>query len=127
MGGRFWIGVVLLVCLLLAGFFVHTTLTDGQDQMVQLVAQAESFAHNNNMPLAHQSAQHAYTLWQQRFEVLASIADHEPLDETEATFRQLLAFGKEADTEEFCASCARLIAGIESIAQAHQLAWWNIL
>lgn len=127
MGGRFWIGIVLLICLLATGLWVSFTLTSSQEEMAQLAQQAEDYAHNGHMQQSQQSAQQAYSLWQQRFQALAAIADHEPLDEVEAQFRQLLAFVEEQDTEEFVASCARLIAGIRAIAQAHTLTWWNIL
>lgn len=127
MGGRFWIGVVLLVLLLSAGLFISGTLTDSQQQLQALVEEAKSLAHQGNMTAAEQAAQNAYALWRSRCHLLAAIADHEPLDSAEADFQALLAFGKEKDTEEFSASCARLAAGIEAIAQAHELTWWNIL
>ena len=127
MGGRFWIGIILLLCLLITGLFINFSLYNSQEQMAQLTQQAEQYAHEAKMPQAKQAAQQAYNLWQQRFPALAAIADHEPLDEVDATFRQALAYASEQDTEEFSACCARLIAGIRAITQAHTLSWWNIL
>ncbi|MBP0962889.1 MAG: DUF4363 family protein, partial [Oscillospiraceae bacterium] len=72
-------------------------------------------------------AQQAYAIWREKWEGLAAIADHAPLDEAEATFQELLAFGRTGENEEFCASCSKLMSGVVAIDQAHQLAWWNIL
>ena len=127
MGGRFWIGVVLLIVLLSAGLVLSSTLTENQQQVQALVDEAKSLAHQGDMAAAEQTAQNAYALWQSRCHLLAAIADHEPLDAAEADFQSLLAFAKEMDAEEFSAGCARLAAGIEAIAQAHELTWWNIL
>ena len=127
MGGRFWIGIILLLCLLITGLFINISLCNSQEQMAQLAKRAEQFAHSGNMSEAKEFTQQAYGLWQQRFQALAAIADHEPLDEVEATFRQALAYSEDQNAEELSASCARLVAGIRAIAQAHALSWWNIL
>lgn len=127
MGGRFWLAIVLLVLLLIGGLLLSDMLDQKQAHMSQLLEQAESLAHTQNIEKAGILAQEAYDFWQQRWKLLAAVADHEPLDEVEATFREMLSFAKEEDTEEFSACCSRLIAGIMAISQAHELSWWNIL
>lgn len=127
MGGRFWLGIILLVFLLISGLLLSAVLSQKQAHMTDLLNQAKTLAHNQSMEKAGAIAREAYEIWQQRWKLLAAIADHEPLDAVEAAFQEMLAFAKEADTEEFSASCGRLISGITAISQAHELAWWNIL
>lgn len=127
MGGRFWFGVALLCVLLVAGLLLSGILTLDQQRITGLLEQAEAFAYENNMDSAVAFAQQAYDLWKQKWAGLAAIADHTPLDAAEAAFRELLAFGKTGENEEFCASCGKLISGVAAIGQAHELAWWNIL
>lgn len=127
MGGRFWFGIALLCVLLTAGLLLSGILTIDQQRITGLLEQAEAFAYENNMSSAVTFVQQAYDLWKQKWEGLAAIADHSPLDDTEATFRELLAFGRTGENEEFCASCGKLISGVVAIGQAHQLAWWNFL
>ena len=125
--GRFWLGALILVALLLLGLWIgratgwtHETIS----KMLDLAAE-QVMAGDTAEGLA--TAQAARRRWHGGRNATAAIADHAPMDEIDGLFAQLEIYGQLRSPMELAAVCARLSALVSAMGEAHQLTWWNLL
>ena len=124
---RFVLGIVLLVLVL--ALCVTTTLG-----MKAIHAPAETnlekatrLALEDNMDAAISLAMDAYSRWQKFQNLTAVFADHNPMDDTERLFRQMLVYAQAKEAPHFAACCSELSAMLKAMYEAHGFSLKNIL
>lgn len=120
MNGRFWIGVIVLVLLLaltagISWFFQHQYLPIAQD--LELAARQ---GMDNGMLLARS----AHQSWQHCRRLTAALLDHEPMDEIDRLFCQILYCKEPKDFPPLCAQAAELL---HALGDSELPSWWNLL
>jgi hypothetical protein len=76
---------------------------------------------------AAEAAEEAYENWQEKWHFSGAFADHEPMEEIDALFSQLLPYLAARDRVSFSAACRELARQVEAVGDAHGLNWWNLL
>ena len=95
--------------------------------VTQQLQQAAEAAHSGETARAILLAQQAGDLWNDRWGVMALVADHEPMDEIDGLFAQIVFFAHARDGQQLGACCARVAELVEAMAEAHALSWRNVL
>ena len=124
---RMYIGIVLLLFLLVAGIllafvfdFIHTPLSD------TLYAAAEA-ALADDWPKATALMTQASEEWDKLRHFTATLADHEPLEQTDALFARLRVLSAARERVDFAAACVELAQQATALAQSQALTWWSFL
>lgn len=124
---RFVLGIVLLVLVL--ALCVATTLG-----MKAIHAPSETnlekatqLALEDNMDAAISLAMDAYDRWQKFQKLTAVFANHNPMDDTERLFRQMLIYAQAEEAPHFAACCSELSAMLKAMYEAHGFSLKNIL
>lgn len=124
---RFILGIVLLVLAL--ALCVSTTLG-----MKAIHAPAETalteaarLALDGQMDAAVPLSTEAYNRWQKYRSLTAAFADHNPMDDTERLFREMLVYAKTEEIPHFAACCSELSAMLKAMYEAHEFSLKNIL
>ena len=124
---RFILGLVLLILVL--AFAVGTSLgmkaihAPGETALTQ----AAQLALEGDMEQALPLAQKAYDRWQKYRGITAAFADHNPMDDTERLFREMLVYAKTDEVPHFAACCTQLSAMLRAIYETHSFSLKNIL
>lgn len=124
---RFVLGIVLLVLVL--ALCVATTLG-----MKAIHAPSETnlekatqLALEDNMDAAISLAMDAYDRWRKFQKLTAVFANHNPMDDTERLFRQMLIYAQAEEAPHFAACCSELSAMLKAMYEAHGFSLKNIL
>ena len=124
---RFILGIVLLVLVL--ALCVSTTLG-----MKAIHAPAETalteaarLALDGQMDAAVSLSTKAYNRWQKYRNLTAAFADHNPMDDTERLFREMLVYAETEEIPHFAACCSELSAMLKAMYEAHEFSLKNIL
>lgn len=124
---RLWVGICILAVILILGVTV-TCYTDSiQAHMIHHIRLAEDAAQVGQWENAAGMLFRARGYWIQRQHLVASVSDHEPIEEAESLFAQLEIYLKAKDVTAFSACCAALRTTVRAIGEAHGVNWWNIL
>lgn len=124
---RFIVGLVLLILVL--AFSVGTSIgmkaihAPGEAALTQ----AAQLALADNMEQAIPLAQQAYGRWQKYRGITAAFADHNPMDDTERLFREMLVYAQTGEVPHFAACCTQLSAMLKATYEAHGFSLKNIL
>ena len=124
---RGWIGVGLLAVLLVTGLLVTWFMDRTHTNISEELERAAGFAMAGDWEEAAESAEEAYEDWQDSWHFSAAFADHEPMEEIDALFSQLLPYLAARDRVSFSAACRELARQVEAVGDAHGLNWWNLL
>ena len=124
---RGWIGAGLLAGLLILGLLVTWFMGRTHTGISEELELSARFAIAGNWEEAEESAEEAYEDWQDSWHFSAAFADHEPMEEIDALFAQLLPYLLNQDAVSFSAVCRELARQVEAIGDAHNLNWWNLL
>ena len=124
---RGWIGAGLLAGLLILGLLVTWFMGRTHREISEELELSARFAIAGNWEEAEESAEEAYEDWQDSWHFSAAFADHEPMEEIDALFAQLLPYLLNQDAVSFSAVCRELARQVEAIGDAHNLNWWNLL
>ncbi len=89
--------------------------------------QAAELAMEGNMEQAIPLAQKAYARWQKYRNVTAAFADHNPMDDTERLFREMLIYAEAGETPHFAACCAQLSTMLKATYETHGFSLKNVL
>ena len=124
---RFILGIVILVLAL--ALCVSTTLG-----MKAIHAPAETalteaarLALDGQMDAAVSLSTKAYNRWQKYRNLTAAFADHNPMDDTERLFREMLVYAETEEIPHFAACCSELSAMLKAMYEAHEFSLKNIL
>ena len=124
---RFILGLVLLILVLV--FAVGTSLgmkaihAPGETALTR----AAQLALEGDMEQALPLAQKAYDRWQTYRGITAAFADHNPMDDTERLFREMLVYAASREEPHFAACCTQLSAMLKAIYETHSFSLKNIL
>lgn len=124
---RFILGLVLLILVL--AFAVGTSIgmkaihAPGETALTQ----AAQLALEGDMEQAIPLAQKAYDRWQTYCGITAAFADHNPMDDTERLFREMLVYAETDEVPHFAACCTQLSAMLKAIYETHSFSLKNIL
>ncbi len=91
------------------------------------LTQAAQLALEGNMEQAVPLAQKAYHRWQKYRSITATFADHNPMDDTERLFREMLVYAEAGEEPHFAACCTQLSAMLKATYETHSFSLKNIL
>ena len=124
---RTWIGIGILVVLLLTGIFVTLYTADVQDRNARLLSESRDAAAVGQWEKAAGKYFQARELWEKNRKALASVVDHEPMEEADSLFSQLEVYLKARDPVAYCSCCASLEVFARAIGESHSVSWWSLL
>ena len=82
---------------------------------------------SGDMEQAVPLAQDAYTRWQKYRSITAAFADHNPMDDTERLFREMMVYAETDEVPHFAACCTQLSAMLKATYETHGFSLKNIL
>ena len=91
------------------------------------LTQAAELALSGDMERAVPLAQDAYTRWQKYRSITAAFADHNPMDDTERLFREMMVYAETDEVPHFAACCQQLSAMLKATYETHGFSLKNIL
>ena len=124
---RIWIGIGLLLGLLAAGILVAEGMEDAHLAASGQMRQASRLALADNWEQAEALTHQARQSWEKKWVFTASLADHEPMDEIDALFAQLMVYAERRRAAEYSAAAMRLACLLESMGRSHTFSWWNLM
>ena len=123
--GIFGLGILLLFLVL--GLWGSYAMSRFHEPVSDTLEQAAQTALAGDLELAVQDAKAAQAKWERRWNQVAVLADHTPMDEIDAMFARLEIYGRSGNVADFAAHCNQLAVLISATAEAHELSWWNLL
>ena len=124
---RTWIGIGILIFLLVIGICATLYSKNIPGQIGTLLSQAQEAAEVGQWETAAGSCFRAKAIWDRHQKLLASLIDHEPLEDAEQLFSQMSVYLKTRDSVSFCSCCAGLESLIYAISDVHSISWWSLL
>ena len=124
---RMWIGAALLAVLLLGGLLSGRFMARTHGPLEEVLEQAAQAALTDQWEMAEELSGRAEAAWRQRRNLAAAFADHSPMEEIDEAFAELAVFARSREAVHFAVTCRSLGRKMAAMADAHSLAWWNIL
>ena len=124
---RFIVGLVLLILVLAFAVGAAVGMKAIHAPGEAALTQAAQLAMAGNMEQAIPLAQQAYMRWQKYQDITAAFADHNPMDDTERLFREMLVYAQTDEVPHFAACCTQLSAMLKATYEAHGFSLKNIL
>ena len=124
---RVLFGAALLAFIFAAGLWAQNRMAAIHGYEAGLLAQAGREAGEEEWDTAQMLFYRARRSWKDSFRFTAALADHTPMEDVEALYAQLEVFADKHEAPHFAALCAEAATRLEAMADAHLLAWWNIL
>ena len=90
------------------------------------LTQAAQYALAGNMEQAVPLAREAYDRWKKYRGITAAFADHNPMDDTERLFREMLVYAETGEDPHFAACCSQLSAMLKATYETHGFSLKNI-
>ena len=124
---RFMLGLVILILVL--GFAIATSagMKAIHKPSETALNRAAELALNDDMEQAIPLAREAYDRWQKYRGITAAFADHNPMDDTERLFREMLVYAQTDEVPHFAACCTQLSAMLKAMYETHSFSLKNIL
>lgn len=119
---RVWFALILMLLLGLGGL----TVTAQVDRICRPIAAALEQAAPAAAEEAGRLCADARQKWEQSRKFLASVTDHEPMEEVDALFRSLEVYLHHEDGLHFSQACAQLASQVRAIGESQCISWWNI-
>ena len=120
-------GLGLLLVLLVLGAVSAWGMGKGLAPMTEGIRQAGDAALQEDWDTAEALSAEVKEQWEKGFPYLASLSDHEPMENINGLFAQLEVYAQSRDPQNFAAVCGQLAQDLEAMGEAHSLKWWNIL
>lgn len=124
---RFILGLsILLVVLVFAigtGIGMKAIHAPGEAALTQAAQLALAGEMEQAVPLARE----AYDRWQKYRGITSAFADHNPMDDTERLFREMLVYAVAGEEPHFAACCTQLSAMLKATYETHGFSLKNIL
>ena len=124
---RFLFGITILLLVLVFAIGVALGMKAIHAPTEAALTQAARLALDGDMEQAIPLAQKAYHRWQKYRRITAAFADHNPMDDTERLFREMLVYADAGEEPHFAACCTQLSAMLKAIYEAHSFSLKNIL
>ena len=122
---RSWMGAGLLVILLAAGLTITWRMTRIHEPIAASLTAAGEAALAGDWEAAEFLCAGAERFWLDTRVFRACFADHEPMEEVEASFAQLKIFLRTKEATAFAAACGETAKKANAMGEAHALAWEN--
>ena len=90
------------------------------------LTQAADLALEGNFEAALPLARSAFDRWESFRSITAAFADHNPMDDTERLFRQMLVYAESEEIPHFAACCRELSAMLQAMYETHGFSLENI-
>ncbi len=124
---RLWIGVIILAILLGLGIGTTVFALCTNNSISESLDQASKAALKGEWAEAEALSRKAKDQWESCRKGMASIADHEPMEEIDDLFSQMEVYLQTRQQIPFSACCASLSVLIKAIGEAHAINWWSLL
>ena len=119
---RVWFALVLVLLLPAAGLAVMVQ----TERICQPIAALLEQAENASAEDAARLCTSARESWEQSRKFVASVTDHEPMEEVDAAFRSLEVYLRYSESMHFSQCCAHLASQIRALGESQSVDWWNI-
>lgn len=124
---RLWVGVVFLGVLLVAGLGLTAVVSSIQEEISGQMSRAGEEVLAGDWEAAVSLAAAAKTKWDQHRRFVASVADHEPLEQMDTLFAELEIYRHQSIPADYAAVCTHISYLSRAIGESHALKWWNLL
>lgn len=124
---RFYLGTFILAALLALSIGTSAAMKAIHRPMEADLKEAARLALEDNLETALPLAQRAYSRWEQFHSIIASFADHSPMDDTDTLFQEMLIYGQTEEVPHFIACCQELAVMAEAMYDAHRFSLKNLL
>lgn len=124
---RSWIGLAMLAILLASALGVSWAMREIHTPITRRLEQAADDALAGRWDKARDQAQRAEAAWEDWSNLRGCFADHGPIEEVEAAFAELEAYGEAHQAGEFAAACRGLARKVTAMGDAHGLSLRNLL
>lgn len=123
---RFILGILLLVLLLGLCIAAALGMKAIHAPAEAALSEAAQLALSDQMDEAVPLAMDAYGRWQKYRNLTAAFADHNPMDDTDRLFQEMLVYAREEEIPHFAASCAQLSTMLKAMYETHGFSLKNI-
>ena len=124
---RFILGLSILLLVLIFAIGTDVGMKAIHAPSEAALTQAAGLALEGNMEQAISLAQAAYGRWQKYRDITSAFADHNPMDDTERLFREMLVYAEAGEEPHFAACCTQLSAMLKATYETHSFSLKNIL
>ena len=124
---RFLLGLAILLLVLVFAIGTGVGMKAIHARGEAALTQAAQYALAGNMEQAVPLAREAYDRWQKYRGITAAFADHNPMDDTERLFREMLVYAETGEDPHFAACCSQLSAMLKATYETHGFSLKNIL
>ena len=124
---RLWLGVAFLTLFLILGIWQTAGLSKIHNDLSKTLSDAATAARLRDWKTADVLSDAAQTQWDRFRKLIASFADHEPLEEAERLFAELQLCKSLSLEENYAIVCSNLSQICKAIGESFQISWWNVL
>ena len=124
---RLWFGVGLLFIMLVLGILLSGTMERTNKDCAALLHQASDSALAEDWDTSGKLLTLSREKWQKNWAVIATLADHQPMDEIDALFAELEIYRASQDAVNFSGTGAHLASLLEAMSRSHKFTLWNFL
>ena len=124
---RLWIGVGFLVVMLVLAILLTVVFDRIHTPFSEDLQKAADLAMAQEWEKATALTRQARADWLKYRELIAAVADHEPLEKMEYLLDQLEVYAQMRRTADFSAICVELAALADAMLESQSLTWWNFL
>ena len=124
---RFALGIAILVLVLALAVGTAIGMKAIHAPGETALSEAANLALTGRFEQAVPLAQGAYQRWQKYRGITAVFADHNPMDDTERLFREMLVYAETGEQPHFAACCSQLSAMLKAMYETHGFSLKNML
>lgn len=121
------LGLCILAVLFAAGLLLTSCLSGLRRELCDAMNTAATAALEGRWEDADEAAGAGRQLWERRRKFVASVVDHELLEEADTLFAQLEVYRSQCLSAEYAVVCRCLARQMEAIGESQSLRWWHIL
>ena len=125
--GRGWFGAAILAVFLVLGFISSSAMENAHYPTEDLLDRAAEAALSGDFAHGVALGMEAKDRWDRHWNGTATLADHNPMDDVDALFEEMVIYAESEEKPHFAACCKELSQRLRAVADAHRLSWWNIL
>ena len=124
---RFLLGLAILLLVLVFAIGTGVGMKAIHAPGEAALPRASQHALAGNMEQAVPLAREAYDRRKKYRGITAAFADHNPMDDTERLFREMLVYAETGEDPHFAACCSQLSAMLKATYETHGFSLKNIL
>ena len=121
------LGCLFLTVLLVVGLLLTVSLSGLRTQLCSTMDTAAAKALAGDWDAAIEAADQGRQLWERKRKFVASVVDHELLEEADTLFSQLEVYRALQLTAEYAVVCKCLVRQMDAIGESQSLRWWHLL